>query len=718
MNTESKWPWGLLAFGVLVALLVDACGGGGGGGGTGPAVPNSAMLQGYVSPASFNRADNKDTASLIINPPGSFSGSVSLTIATKINVPAGVKTVPATVHIVPQSTMVKVSGSAPINVPINISWTSWAPGVYEADVNMASSGNAVSIPLQVTVTAGPPPSPLAVTTWHNDTMRTGGYPGETVLNTSNVSSSTFGRLFAHATDGGIEAQPLYMPGIGIAGKGTHNVVFVATLNAYVYAFDADNAAGANASPLWTANLGPAAPVGTGGGGDRFEQGIASTPVIDPSTNTMYVVSKNGVGGSAYFRLHALDIASGHEKFGAPVKITGEVTGTKGGVGGQIILDAEKQYQRCGLLLLNGVVYIGIGGLNGDTPPCRGWVLGYNAATLQQTAVFTTEPDSGVGSQTAFAGGGIWMSGGGIATDGTYLYVATGNGDFDVNQPGGRDYGDSVLKLLPSGKTLTVADYFTPYNQKTYNDDDLDLGSGCPMLVPESGSGTPLLVQPSKASILYVLDLNSLGKFDWTTDHVVQKVDLNASATVLVPQSGGSGSSSGSSGSGGSSITGSSGGSGSSGSIGGFSGSGTTGSTTSPVTPRGFWGSTAYYSGSLYFTIEHGSLYGYRFGSGGLSASPIGTSSETYKHATPSISYNAKAGNPAATAIVWAVEDAGNAELCAYKAATMEEIYKSAAGSYMKFGVPTIANGKAYVPCQNGLYVYGTGGFGPLSRPHP
>src|SRR5262249_52076330 len=152
---------------------------------------------------------------------------------------------------------------------------------------------------------------VAVTTHHNDLSRTGVNPNETILDTSNVNSNTFGKLFSLTVDGMIYAQPLYVPNLSIPGRGTHNVVFVCTEHNSVYAFDADSPG----SPLWTVNVGPSLPSSVIAW-DRDivpEIGITSTPVIDLSSNTIYVVAETYESNAAIFRLHALDIRTGEEK---------------------------------------------------------------------------------------------------------------------------------------------------------------------------------------------------------------------------------------------------------------------------------------------------------------------------------------------------------------------------------------------------------------------
>ncbi len=287
-----------------------------------------------------------------------------------------------------------------------------------------------------------------------------------------------------------------MAGVNIPGQGIHNVVYVATEHDSVYAFDAN---GLDSAPLWHVSfINPAAGVTTVPAADEGELwdipdevGVTGTPVIDPTTNTMYVVAatKEVTGGQTNYvlRLHALDITTGAEKFGGPVVIQASVPGTgDGSVNGVLTFTPLRENQRTGLLLLNGVVYFGFSS-HGDVEPFHGWLFGYSASTLQQVLVYCPTPNS--------TDGGIWMDGDGLATDSTGdLYFITGDGGFDVNT-GGIDYGDSFEKLSPTG---TVVDYFTPSVQSTLDADNLDLGSGGVLLLPtQSGPYPDEMVMPAR-----------------------------------------------------------------------------------------------------------------------------------------------------------------------------------------------------------------------------
>src|SRR5882724_2596895 len=303
-------------------------------------------------------------------------------------------------------------------------------------------GICVAVAIAALVSTPAAVSQTPVLTQHNDNSRTGAYTTETILTPANVNQTGFGKLFALQVDGRVYAQPLYVPNVLIPGKGTHNVIFIATQHDSVYAFDADNNGGANTSPLWQITLldiAHGAPSGatTVPNGDVStsdivpEIGITGTPVIDLSTNTMYVVGKTKEGTTYVQRLHALDITTGAEKFGGPVALSGSVSGTgTGSLNSVLSWDPKWENNRPGLLLLNGVVYIGFGS-HGDNGPWHGWILAYNASTLSQRAVYCPTPNG--------AGSGVWMSGNGLAADVIdsvnapfgRMFIPTGNGSFNA-----------------------------------------------------------------------------------------------------------------------------------------------------------------------------------------------------------------------------------------------------------------------------------------------
>lgn len=311
------------------------------------------------------------------------------------------------------------------------------------------------------LTAIPCFAQVSVLTQAYDNARDGQNTNETILATSNVNPTQFGKLFTQALDGFETGQPLYVPNVYIASTGSmHNVVYVATQHDSVYAFDADSNSGVNASPLWHVNfLDPAhgittVPVADEGCGvtGYSEFGIQGTPAIDLSTNAIYVLAITKENGKYVHRLHALDLGTGAELFGGPVTISGSVT-----ISGQTYTFVDRyQMQRPGLLIQNGIVYIAFGSPGCNILSEMGWVMAYDDGTLQQVGVFNDSP--GVMASA------IWMSGAGPAGDGRgNIYFSSGDGLYDVNL-GGDHYGDSIVKLTQTGTTLPQTDYFTPYNQ--------------------------------------------------------------------------------------------------------------------------------------------------------------------------------------------------------------------------------------------------------------
>jgi hypothetical protein len=356
------------------------------------------------------------------------------------------------------------------------------------------------------------PSEVSVTTQRYDNGRTGQNLSEAILNTSNVNPARFGKLFSREVDDEIYAQPLYLPKVTIPNSGTHNVLYVATVNNSVYGFDADNPA--TAEPLWHVNLTPAVlgaqPVKVGDVGERCGTyrdftnniGIVGTPVIDVARRTLYLVARTNEAGVFVQRFHALDIATGTERPNSPVVIKASVQGT--GVGsshGVLSFDPKTQNQRGALLLANGNVYI-TWASHCDMGPYHGWIMGYNATTLSQVLAKAVTPNGD--------GGGIWQSNSGPSADSSgNLFLTIGNGTATA-QTGGQDYGNAFLKLSPSGEIL---DWFIPYNFADLNQSDLDLGSAGVLIIPE----TNLLTSGGKEGKLYLLNRNNLGRFQPKSD---------------------------------------------------------------------------------------------------------------------------------------------------------------------------------------------------------
>jgi hypothetical protein len=500
-----------------------------------------------------------------------------------------------------------------------------------------------------------------VLTSHNDAARDGLNAAETLLSPANVKQASFGKLFSYPVTGQIYAQPLYVSNLTLPGQGTHNVVLVATEDNDVYAFDANSNAGPNGGLLWHKNLGPAAATPNNDFGNRYgpyhdinpQVGITSTPVIDLATNTMYVDAFTHDGSNLYsHHIHALDLGTGNDKV-SPMLVAASVPGN--GVGssnGSISFVAEQQLQRPALSLVNGVLYAAYSGY-ADTDPYHGWILGFDATTLHLKTAFNDTPNFLSSTPSSTAGeGGIWQTGSGLASDGSSLFVFVGNGDFNASLG---DYGDSALKLSTSGG-LGVAGYFAPHNQQSLSDADEDLGSGGVMLLPDSaGSATHphLMIGSGKQGLMYLIDRDNLGGYDPNTDHVVQEVSLG----------------------------------------------------------HGAFDSPAYFNGSIYYHASGDVLKAFSINQATLSTSPTSQSSTSYSlGATPSISANGTSNG-----IVWDLQfDSTHAVLHAYDATNVsKELYNSnqagtrdQLGGGVKFAVPTIADGQAFVGTANAVTIFG------------
>src|SRR6266478_709291 len=527
----------------------------------------------------------------------------------------------------------------------------------------------------------------SVVTAHYDVARTGQNTNETILTPTNVNQGQFGKVFSYAVDGYVYAQPLYLPGVTLSGRGTYNVLFVATEHDSVYAFDADSntmlwqatlldathgaAPGATTVPNSDVNTGDIVP----------EIGITGTPVIDPATGTLYVVGKTKENGRYVQRLHALDITTGAERieFKSPVELQASVPGSgSGSSGGTLPWDPQWENQRAGLLLLNGIVYVGFGA-HGDNGPYHGWILAYNATSLQQTGAFCSTPNG--------SGSGIWMAGSGLAADMVdpvnqpdgRLFVATGNGSFDAAPPYSNrmDYGDDLVRLDLTHGVPTATDSFTPFNQQylTANDNDLDTGSGGVLLLPDQSGGGPqhLLIQAGKEGRIFLVDRDNMGGYNPSQDAIAQEIPAAPAMT-------------------------------------GYQIS-------------GVWGMPAYWNGNVYFWASQDSLKAFSFANGLLSSTPTSQSAEVsgYPGPTPTVSAN---GN--ANGIVWTIESSayhtqGSAILMAHDALNVATLLYSSnqnpsrdnPGMAVKFTVPTVTNGKVYVGA-----VYQVSVFGGLSGQPP
>ena len=500
-------------------------------------------------------------------------------------------------------------------------------------------------------------------TYHNDNARTGQNTNETVLTLANVNSNTFSKLFTNAVDGLVYAQPLIMTGVAIPGQGTHNVVFVATENDSVYAFDAD----ASGAPLWRASFTNAGVTAADNGcGDLTpEVGITGTPVIDPVSGTLYVEANTKESGIYVHRLHALDITTGAEKFGGPVLVNGTVTGTgDGSVGGQIKFTniSESQFSRPALLLDHGIVYVCYGS-HCDNPPYHGWVFAYNATTLAQTGIWNDSPN---GTQ-----GGIWSCGNGPAADTNgNVYLETGNGSYDIAN---NDFSQSFVRLTSTN--VAMADYFMTYEVNTWGS-DVDVGDGQPIVLPDSVGSTNhphLLVGDDKYGDVYLVDRDNMGHYNSANNNqIVQYLSQGISG----------------------------------------------GCWTSPV----YFNGSVYICGAgsviNAFHITNGLLSTTPYAKSTVTVQGFG--------GIPVISANG-VNNAILWLIDTSGSGGGTPGILeAYNATNLtQELYNSgdagasnASGPAVKFSVPVVANGKVYIGTQNSLVVYGLSNGPPAITSQP
>ena len=499
-----------------------------------------------------------------------------------------------------------------------------------------------------------------VVTYHNDIGRSGQNLLETILTTSNLNSSTFGKLFTLPVDGIIDAEPLYLSTVAIPNKGTHNVIYTVTENDSVYAFDADTGA-----QLWHVSvLGSGeSPSDDHGCGQISPQiGITSTPAINRHLGphgTIYVVAMSKNSSTYFQRIHALDITTGAEQFGGPVTVQAKYPGTgDNSHNGFVIFDPGQYAERAGLILLNGVLYTGWTS-HCDARPYTGWLIGYNATTLAQTSVLDLTPNGSEGS--------IWQSGSGIASEGQNLYFLDANGTFDTTLnaqgfPSKGDFGNGFIKVSITSNQLKVADYFNMFDTVNESDNDEDLGSGGVVILPPmqdvNGTTRSLAIGAGKDGNIYIVDRNNMGKFNPSNDNAIyQELD---------------------------------------GVLGG-----------------GEWATAAYFNGSMYYGPVGNNLMQFQFSKAKLSASPHSKSaaSFTYPGTTPSVS-----ANGSSNAIVWAIEHSDpNDVLHAYNATNLaNELYNSSQASSQRdqfgtashFGTPMIVNGKVYVGTTSNVTVFG------------
>lgn len=527
------------------------------------------------------------------------------------------------------------------------------------------------------------PTPVVVPTWRYDLTHAGQNTQETALTPTNVNAGSFGKLFSLPVDSTVYAQPLYVPGLKMGDGLVHNVLFVATENDSVYAFDADSNQGANAHPLWQISLLTSAH-GAGAGATAIPWqdtgspdvaptvGITGTPAINTAANTIYMVANTKENGVYYSRLHAINILTGAEQSGSPVNITATVSGTgAGSSGGNITFSPLWENQRTALNYYNGYVYFGYSA-HGDLNNWHGWLFAYNATTLQQTAVLCLSPDD--------IGAGLWGSGAGMPIDtsvsGGRMFVVTGNGARSAPPfTSTSDYGESVIAFDIANGKLTPTDEFTPFNYLTENTHDWDQGSGGLLMLPDQQGAYPhLLITAGKEGRLTVLNRDNLGGY-------ASGASSNTNAVQDIP---------------------------------GLTAQG-----------QGFWSTAAYWNGNIYVwpggeLPSDGGVPGsgmlFKINSGLLGTSPA--SKTTFTSAYPGASFSISS-NGTQDGIAWAVRadqfnTNGPAVLYAFDANDLSKIlYESdtnssrdAAGAANKFSVPVVTNGRVYIAAHGEVDVYG------------
>src|SRR5580658_8696784 len=599
------------------------------------------------------------------------SNTVSLTVSSAATAPT-ISQQPAGVTVTAgqaASFSVTATGTAPLTYQWFMNGTKVGTNSDSYTISQAASGqsgaqiyatvtNTVGTATSRTVTLtvnGVQTSSVNVLTYHNDIARTGQNLSETTLTPANLNSTNFGKVGNLSVDAAVDAEPLYVSNLTVAGS-SHNVVFVVTENDSAYAFDADTFAqlwhvsvlGANETASDNRGCGQVSPI----------IGITSTPVIDlsagPHGELFLVAMSLDNSGNYHQRLHALDLTTGAEISGSPVTVQATFPMTSG----TTTFDPKQYKERAALLLLNGVIYT-TWASHCDAGPYTGWIMGYNETTLQQSSVLDVTPNGGDGA--------IWMAGDGPAADFSgNIYFLDANGTFDdtLNSngfPEHGDYGNAFIKISTANNSLSVADYFTMFNTDAESNSDEDLGSGGEMLLPDvkdtQGNTWHLAVGAGKDGHIYVVNRDLMGKFNTSNDSAIyQEIDSNG--------------------------------------LGG-----------------GVWSVPAYFNNVVYYGAVGDHLRAFSIASAKLTTPAGSLTSESfgYPGTTPSIS-----ANGASAGILWVVENNGGGVLHAYDTTNLAtELYNSnqAANSRdhfadNKFITPMIANGKVYVGTPNSVTVFG------------
>jgi hypothetical protein len=638
---------------------------------------SGATAASYTTPATTTSDNNAKFDVVVANSVSSVTSAQATLTVTSAAVTPSINTQPANQTVTAGQTAtfsVVATGTA----PLAYQWqkngsdiTSAASASYTTPVTTIAgngelfrvivsntAGSVTSTSATLTVNPGTSNSSVDVITYHYDNGRSGQNLNETALTPANVKSATFGKKGEFTVDGKVDGQPLYLSQVTVGGQ-KMNVLYVVTEHGSVYAFDADSVNGTTSTLLWktsTLGAGETTSDNRGCGQVTPEIGITATPVIDRARNAIYVVAMSKNSSGAYFqRLHALNLSSGAELFGGPQNITAAFPGTgDNSSGGNVVFDPKQYKERPGLLQINGTIYT-TWSSHCDFRPYTSWVIAFSAATLAQTSVLNLVPNG--------SGGGIWMAGTAPAADSSgNLFFILGNGDFDTTPnasgfPANDNCGNCFVKLSTSSG-LRLADYFTPHNTVAESNADQDFGSGGGILLADAtdstGATRHLSVGAGKDSLIYVVDRDSMGKFNPTTDQIYQEI---------------------------------------SGQLGG------------PV-----FSMPAYFNGTVYYGAVGDALKAFPVVAAKLAGTPSSQSTHHfgYPGTTPSVSANGTANG-----IVWAIEN-GGAVLYAYDATNLtNELYNSnqAANSRdhfsgNKFITPVVVNGRVYVGTAASVAVFG------------
>ncbi|HZQ42267.1 MAG TPA: hypothetical protein VFA99_03405 [Acidobacteriaceae bacterium] len=626
-------------------LFLTTCG----GNSTPRSTPDFSLT---ASPASLsvNAGTTSSAVTITASALNSFSGTISVAIS---GLPSGVTANPSTLTLTPAQSSASLTFTAPITT------ASAAPTITFTGTSGSLTHTAM---LALTIQGAVMTNAPDVTTWHYDLARDGLNSQETILTPANVNSTQFGKIGFFSVDGKVDAQPLFLANV-VINNTLHNILYVATEHASVYAFDADTGA-----QLWHISVlgsGETTSDDHGCGQITPEIGITSTPIIDRKSGpngTLFTVGMSKDSSGAYHqRLHALDLTTGAELASSPSEISATYPGTgDNSQSGNVVFNPSQYAERAALLLLNGTIYL-TWTSHCDIGPYTGWIMAYSESSLQQTAVLNLTPNGHEGS--------VWMAGAGMAADsGGFIYLLDANGTFDTaldsnGFPSHQNFGNAMLKLSSSAGKLAVADYFESSNGISDSNADLDLGSGGALLLPDqmdaNGTVHHLIVGAGKDQTIYLADRDNLGKYNpSSTSNIYQQ--LSGALTGMV------------------------------------------------------YSSPAYFNSVLYYAADGDSLKAFPITNARLATSASSATAVKFPHPGPTPTISA---NGTQNGIVWALESSLNSRgvLHAYDPTNLaHELYNSnqaasgrdSFGNGNKFIVPLVVNGKVYIGTQNGVAVFG------------